>query len=319
MYVAPLNIDRFFKKVFSDPNIAKAFLQDFLGVIIESIEPLQTEHKITSDSTAMEFDYRCKINDQYVIIDMQQWYKPDVVKRFYLYHTMNTSLQSELVPVKSLKVDENTKRDTKNYDELMPVVTVIWFADDSLRFKEDYIAFTMLPEIVALFVRNPELIDKCEFDTPLQRVLNALDNKHKSLDFLPKNRMIYAFQKNIVKNQNSKKYKKYFAWFDFAEKSKNKENTKADFVEYEKDPLFAAIIQKIGQEAMKQDDYQYIEDFEKYRKQFEAHDATISRQARQEGRQEEKIETVKNLKKLNVDFDTIAKATGLSVEEIEKL
>lgn len=311
MYVAPLNIDRFFKKVFSDPNIAKAFLQDFLGVIIESIEPLQTEHKITSDATAMEFDYRCKINDQYVIIDMQQWYKPDVVKRFYLYHTMNTSLQSELVPVKSLKVDENTKRDTKNYDELMPVVTVIWFADDSLRFKEDYIAFTMLPEIVAAFVRNPELIDKGDFDTPLQRVLNALNNVHKSLDFLPKNRMIYAFQKNIVKNQNSKKYKKYFAWFDFAEKSKNKENTKADFVEYEKDPLFAAIIQKIGQEAMKQDDYQYIEDFEKYRKQFEAHDATIKR--------ETKYEMVKNLKNLNIDVEAISKASGLSVEEIEKL
>jgi hypothetical protein len=33
MYVASLNIDLLFKKVFSDPDIAKSFLQDFLGII----------------------------------------------------------------------------------------------------------------------------------------------------------------------------------------------------------------------------------------------------------------------------------------------
>jgi predicted transposase/invertase (TIGR01784 family) len=95
-----------------------------------------------------------------------------------------------------------------------------------------------------------------------------------------------------------------------------------NFVAPKKD--FTAII---GQEAMKQDDYQYIEDFEKYRKQFEAHDATIRRHSIQEGVEigleigahQKTIEMVKNLKKLNVDFDTIAKATGLSVQEIEKL
>ncbi len=34
MYVAPLNYDRYFKKVFSDEKIATAFLQDFLDVEI---------------------------------------------------------------------------------------------------------------------------------------------------------------------------------------------------------------------------------------------------------------------------------------------
>ncbi len=37
MYLAPLNYDRFFKKVFSDIKIAKKFLEDFLGVDIEEI------------------------------------------------------------------------------------------------------------------------------------------------------------------------------------------------------------------------------------------------------------------------------------------
>ena len=40
MYLAPLNYDRYFKKVFSDERIAKRFLEDFLGVTIASLEEL---------------------------------------------------------------------------------------------------------------------------------------------------------------------------------------------------------------------------------------------------------------------------------------
>ena len=43
-------------------------------------------------------------------------------------------------------------------------------------------------------------------------------------------------------------------------------------------------------------------------------------EGRQEGREEEKLEIAKNMKSLGIDIDTIAKATGLSKEEIfEKL
>ena len=38
MYLAPLNYDRYFKKVFSDLKIAKYFLQDFFDIEIESRE-----------------------------------------------------------------------------------------------------------------------------------------------------------------------------------------------------------------------------------------------------------------------------------------
>ena len=40
MYLAPLNYDRFFKKVFSEIAIAQQFLEDFLDVNIESIESI---------------------------------------------------------------------------------------------------------------------------------------------------------------------------------------------------------------------------------------------------------------------------------------
>lgn len=104
MFVAPLNYDRFFKKVFSDLNIAKAFLEDFLDIKIESITKLDNKHSVTDDATIVEFDYRCKIEGNYVIIDMQQWYKKDIVQRFYVYHSLNTVLQLEDMPSKILEL-----------------------------------------------------------------------------------------------------------------------------------------------------------------------------------------------------------------------
>ncbi|MBU0765470.1 MAG: Rpn family recombination-promoting nuclease/putative transposase, partial [Bacteroidetes bacterium] len=95
MYLAPLNYDRYFKKVFSDIDIAKRFLEDFFDTKIESIELLSQYHKVTDDASAVEFDFRCKIDNEYVIIDMQQWYKPDIIQRFYVYHAINTALQLE--------------------------------------------------------------------------------------------------------------------------------------------------------------------------------------------------------------------------------
>ena len=125
MYLAPLNYDRFFKKVFSNLKIAKKFLEDFLGVHIEEIVLLDTKHKVTDDAAAVEFDFRCKIKGQHIIIDMQQWYKSDIIKRFYLYHTLNSALQLETMPMKSIKISNEKKYDTKNYDELEPVMYIL--------------------------------------------------------------------------------------------------------------------------------------------------------------------------------------------------
>lgn len=83
MYLVPLNYYKYFKKVFSDLNTAKHFLEDFFEVSIETIELLTVHHKVTNDPVTVEFDFRCKIDSHFVIIDMQQWYKPDVVHRFY--------------------------------------------------------------------------------------------------------------------------------------------------------------------------------------------------------------------------------------------
>ena len=50
MYLAPLNYDRYFKKVFKDTEITKQFLEDFFDITIETIELLTHRHKITDDA-----------------------------------------------------------------------------------------------------------------------------------------------------------------------------------------------------------------------------------------------------------------------------
>lgn len=72
MYLLPLNADEPFKRVFSDERIAKAFIEDMLDVEITEITKLDTDHRITNQAALVRFDYRCKINGQYVIIEMQQ-------------------------------------------------------------------------------------------------------------------------------------------------------------------------------------------------------------------------------------------------------
>ena len=62
MYLAPLNYDRFFKKVFSHTHIAKAFLEDFLDVRITEITLLENAKYLTDDAARVEVDFRCKIN-----------------------------------------------------------------------------------------------------------------------------------------------------------------------------------------------------------------------------------------------------------------
>jgi predicted HNH restriction endonuclease len=263
MYLAPLNADYFFKKVFSEPKIAKQFLEDFLDKTIESIELLRVDHKLTDDSTVLSFDFRCKIAGEYSIIEMQQWYKSDVVKRFYVYHSVNTALQLAEIPTRKIQMNNNKTYTLKDYSPLLPVTTLIWMSNDNLYFEEDFIAFSTFPEETANFVRDKKLwqmpLDIAHLMNFREKVLEALDNNAKDLQFLQQNRLIYAFQKNIVKN---KKYSKYFAWFDLAERSKNSHNTKADFELYENEAKFMEVMHRLSTTSMKSGEAQIAEDYE---------------------------------------------------------
>ncbi len=262
MYLIPLNYDPFFKKVFSDVKIAKQFLEDFFDITIQTIELLPLNHKVTNNAAHVSFDFRCKINDQYVIIDMQQWYKSDIVKRFYVYHSLATVLQLENLAKKKQgnknKKAEQLPRITEDYHQIAPVITLIWMVNDSLGFSDDYVSYSSLPDALALFIRNNTLwqsADKKMLTNERNKLLKLLDNNTKNLNFMQENKLIYAFQKNIVKNA---KYTKYYEWFEFAERSLKKDNTEADFEKYNNNDVFLEMMHRLKAGTMTNEDADLI-------------------------------------------------------------
>jgi len=328
MYLAPLNYDRYFKKVFSDLKIAKRFLEDFFEITIETIELLTIQHKITDDAVAVEFDFRCKIDNHFVIIDMQQWYKPDVIHRFYTYHCINTALQLENLPLKSIALEGDKERKVKDYSEILPVITLVWMVDDTFGFKNDYVSYTMTPEIVTDFIKNNLLWqnkDMTELLKERELSLAQLSNKTRQLDFLQKNRLIYAFQKNIVKNsrtQNSK-YHKYLEWFELAEKTKNRLNQKSDFLKYADDEIFSELIKRINKDTLTEEDFTYIDNYEQFVERVKRWEKPIFQEGLEVGIAkgiEKGMEKVaKQMKTENEPLEKIMKFTGLTEKQITSL
>ncbi|MDZ7879623.1 MAG: hypothetical protein U5L45_18240 [Saprospiraceae bacterium] len=258
-----MTIDLLFKKVFSDPDIARSFLEDLLGILITEIVVLGIEHKLSDDAVIVKFDYRCKVNGEYVIIEMQQQYKKDVIKRFYLYHCLDTALQLEMLQSIEMIRPNGEKYKEKVYSGVVPVHTILWMVDDSLNFNDDFIVFTTLPELAKDFISDETL-----WSQPLEKIVTAraetlkiLNNTTKDLGFLQKNRMIYVFQENIVKNRRNRPYNK---WFDLAKKSKNPKNVKSDFDEFKDSKVMAEVIRRLEKTKLEPYEYKYVSDLYQY-------------------------------------------------------
>jgi hypothetical protein len=337
MFVVSLNLDVFFKKVFSNKNIAKNFLQDFFGVRITEIKLLKTDVKVTDDATIVRFDYRCKINGKYVIIEMQQKYKTDVNKRFYLYHCLGTALQLETLKPKVITQLNGKTYTEKNYGGLEPVITLIWMVDDNLNFTDDFIAFTTLPETAKDFIANEDLWHQ-PLDLILkerEKTLKILNNGTKDLDFFSQNRLIYAFQRNIVANN---RLSEYFKWFNLAHKSSNIKNTEEDFSQFNDDEVMAEVIKRIKKDQLGPKEYKFVSDLPLYEAYYgnlqreldelakkskkmakEAKEAKeIAKQAQQK-QQEEHQKLLIGIKNLLLRGDTIASIADLLVRDVEEV
>ena len=384
MYLAPLNFDRFFKKVFSDSAIAKGFLEDFLDIRITDIQRLKEGHRVTDDAAVVEFDYRCRINDgRHFIIDMQQWYKTDVIERFYVYHALNTALQLEHLPLKNLwrtttelkesnattasegptiPADPNTpktgtgdkpetdREDTENfviekdrkikktardYKQIDPVFTIIWMVDDCLGFEDDYVSSAMSPKVVVDFVQNKELWidpDLLEIIAEREKILKTLNNKSKGFDFLSKNELVFAFQPNIVKNASlSGSKKKYTKWFEFAKKTRDKENKASDFDKFRGSYVFDEMIRRLIVQNLPQEDVDYIATEDENEIRFKRFEDGIREEGRVEGRDEgrkegrkegerkKEREMVVMMHQKGADLNYISELTGKSCDEIKEI
>jgi hypothetical protein len=263
MFIAPLNLDRFFKKVFSNKRIAKSFLEDLFNKKITELTFLGTDYKLTDDAVIVKFDFRCKIDGEYVQIEMQQKYKRDVNKRFYLYHCINTALQLETLKPIVVKKPNGTTYTEKDYGALEPVITIVWMVDDSLNFTEDIVVFSTLPEATKDFITDETL-----WHQPLatilaerEKVVTLLNNTTKDLSFFAQNRLIYVLQSNIYKN---KTLSKYYKWFYLAQKSRNPNNTEEDFLQFKDDKIMAEVIKRLEKSKLTANEFEYVSDLYQY-------------------------------------------------------
>lgn len=311
MEILPLNYDRYFKKIFSDTEISKQFLEDFLDIEIAEITLLDKDFNVTNTSRELRFDFRCKDANQHFIVEMQQWHKYDMVKRFFLYHCSNTVLQLEKMPqvkrtVFDYKTGKYVEKKIKDYSTLTPAITILWFVDESFFDDEAYIAFSILPDELKNFVKNESLwenlldnkigdVKKLYYER--KKLAEWLAKKEKNLDFLQENKMIYAFQPQVIKNSPDSRY---YRWFDFAEKSKNKENKKTDFTDYEDDAVFSKLLRLLSVSFVPEPELHEAEQFCKNNKIYVDQQNLFYERARDEYRREykEKLESKERVIKI---------------------
>ena len=333
-YLAPLNYDRYFKKVFKDTKISKQFLEDFLDIKIDEIELLDRKNLITDDSKSVKFDFRCKIENKHIVIEMQQWYKPDIIQRFLLYHSLNISLQLEDLPTKNIKI-KNKYKEIKDYRRLEPTITLIWLVDDTLGMSDNYTNYSMYPQVIADFIRNSELWETEKFEKIKEKrteLISILNNNTKELDFLQTNKLTFMFQKNIVKNSKFEKYKR---WFEFAEKTKNFSNTANDFIDYDKDIIFSEMIKRLTTKFFDDEQIKNLKDTKEIWDGLKRWEEGVYKyglidglkkgrekgreEGREEGKEEEKVNNAIKMLKRNLELNLIQDITGLSIKRIKEL
>ena len=163
----------------------------------------------------------------------------------------------------------------KNYKKIIPVITFIWLVDDTLHTTENYLSYSMTPEIVSNILQNDELWRSENITQLLAKRLECISimkNTSKQLNFLHENKLIFAMQPNIV---NSTMFTKYKRWFQFAKISKDTNNVKQMFSEYEHDEVFAEVIRRLDSTEFDSNEMKEITDFAKYEMQSKRHDDNI--------------------------------------------
>ena len=205
--------------------------------------------------------------------------------------------------------------------------------DDILRFKKkNYVSYKLLPEDVETFLNDDVIWDSKNWNKEKlkklleerKKVLKIVQNDQKGLEFLGQNKLYFLFQHNIVQSNEIKPYKR---WFDFAERTRDENNTEADFESYTSDPIFADIIRIINRQKLTEDDLSYIATEAKYEEQMQRFVEVEQLKGRQEGikegikegRMQERIGLVQKMKQLGISIEMIAQTTGLTMAEIEKI
>ena len=148
---------------------------------------------------------------------------------------------------------------------------------------------------------------------------------------MQENKLIYAFQKNIVKNA---KYTKYYEWFEFAERSLKKDNTEADFEKYNNRDVFLEMMHRLKAGTMTNEDADLIvlynefihtvDDLEEAIKQEKQRAEKAQKQLRTEKQRAEtekqqRLIAAKAMKNDGMPIGQIARYLNLTPDELEQL
>ena len=134
---------------------------------------------------------------------------------------------------------------------------------------------------------------------------------------MKQNKLIYAFQKNIVKNT---KHEKYYEWFEFAERSLKKNNQESDFDKYRKDEVFMEIMRRLQSGNVTNNEFDLIDAYEQLSDTTAELEQEKQRAEQEKQRAEqERLLSAKTMKNDGMPIELIARYTGFSVDVIEKL
>jgi hypothetical protein len=138
------------------------------------------------------------------------------------------------------------------------------------------------------------------------------------------------FFKKVFSNKR-KKYSKYFKWFDLAEKSRYKDNTKEDFEMYEKDKILMAVMQRLKKDKLYMDEFYFVDEADKFEFKVKLYEEIVRADATKEGmkaglEQELELGIEKNKKETvitsyleGLNNTLIAAITKMTIYEVEKI
>jgi hypothetical protein len=197
------------------------------------------------------------------------------------------------------------------------------------KFLEDFLDVEIEEiELLVLnaFIKNDVLwksMDTVELLAHREKILEVLNNDTKNLNFLSKNRLIFALQPNIVKNHKDGKseiLERFVPWFNFAEKTRNKNNKAEDFESFKNEPIIMEVIDLLKTTNISEDDIQYITDYDDYEKGV----AVFKEMILEEGRvnwiraEKEKIQVEQEKIQVEQEKKQIEKALLNSIEKCLK-
>ncbi len=181
----------------------------------------------------------------------------------------------------------------------------------------------MQPEELSIFMNDRiwEYGTIEEIKERRKEILGIMNNDKKGLQFLPKNKLTFALQQNIVKNiSKEKEHPKYSPWFALAQKSRNEKNVEEDFKELEtadfKDSLIR-VKKRICKSELNDDELNYLIDEAEHQREIQRGINGFINQGRHELKEEFRLEKVAFNEKMEVEKRKTEEANKRA-EDLEK-